>query len=75
VSRVGGGGVGRARGVELGGVDIGVAAGQEHGVAALDELHDLGWSLVERDADGLASGLLDGALVLRQGAVRVFGIG
>ena len=74
-ARVGGCSVGRARGAELGRVDVGVAAGQKHAIAALDEPHDLGGSLIEGNADRYASGLLDRLLVLGDGALGVIAVG
>jgi hypothetical protein len=55
-ARVGGGSVRRTRSLEPGGIDIGVAARQEHTVAALDHHRDFRGSLIERDADRLAAG-------------------
>jgi hypothetical protein len=72
---VGSGSVRRAGGAEARRIDVGLAAGQEHGIAAGDEISNLGGSLVERDADGFASGELDSTLVLGNGALGIFGVG
>ena len=65
-------GAGRAK---LGGTNVGLAAGQEYAVAALDHFHHLGWRLVKWNAHGLASSQFDSVFVLQNRPLRIFAIG
>ncbi len=55
-------------------IDVGFAAGQEYSPAFVDHLRNFSRWLIKRDAHWLASGLLDCALILRDGPLRVFGV-
>jgi len=57
------------------GVDVGGAAGEEDGLAGVDEVGDLGGSGFEGDFDGLASATLDGGGVGWPRALVVGGVG
>jgi hypothetical protein len=75
---VGSGGVWVTHCAILSRVHVSPAAWQQDAVAVRNELHGLGGGLVERNADGPATSVLDGLFVLRQGAVgvvRVVGLG
>jgi hypothetical protein len=74
-ARISCGSAGRARGVEAGGIDVGVAAGQKYGVAAFDHYFYFCRALVEGDADRFGSSQYNCAFVLRDGALAVFMIG
>ena len=72
---IGGGGLRITRRVVLGGIDVGFASRQQHGVAALDQLHHFGGRLIQRDSNRFSSGHCDGPFVLRQGALGILGVG
>ena len=56
-------------------INVCFAAGKQHGVAALDQLHDFRSEFASRrDADRFASGHFNGLFVLRKCARGVFGI-
>jgi hypothetical protein len=71
---VGGGTLGDGVLAVLVGVDVGGAAGEENGLAGIDEVGDRDWGGVEGDLDGLASAAFDSDCVLRPGALVVGGI-
>jgi hypothetical protein len=72
---VGGGGLGVGVLAILVGVDIGWTAGEEHGLAGVDELDDLNWRGEERDFNGLTATAFDGGGVLGPGALVVGDVG
>jgi hypothetical protein len=57
------------------GVYVGGAAGEEDGVAGVDEVGGLAWGGVEGDCNGFAAGAGDGFSVLRPGFAVVFEVG
>ena len=73
-ARVGGRSARRAGCAKLGGVDVGVAAGQEHSVAALNHFHHFGGRAIERNAHRFAAGERNGAFVLWDRAFCIFAI-
>ncbi len=72
---IGGGALGDGFLAVLVGVDVGGAAGEEDGLAGVDEVCGLAGGGVEGDFDGLAAGFGDGFGVLVPGVPVVFGVG
>jgi hypothetical protein len=57
------------------GIDVGGGAGEEDGLARVDEVGDLDGRGVEGDFDGLAAATLDGCGILGPGTVVIVWIG
>jgi hypothetical protein len=72
---VGGGALGDGFLAVLVGIDVGGTAGEEDGLAGVDEVGDFDWGGEKGDLNGLAATALDTRSVLRPGALVVGDIG
>ena len=71
---IGGDGLGMLLCSEFCGINVGFASRQQYGIAALNQLHNFRWRLVERNTYRFASREFDRPLVLRNCTLGVFGI-